>query len=158
MVDMVPPDDSDPAEAIETIIHELGKFSPALTMRERWLVLNKCDQLMEDEQQALLDDVVERLEWDGPVYVVSASERQGTDELAKDVMNWLDERTQRMQDDEEYAAQVRELDQQIEDEARAHIQTLDDRKALRKQGLLNDADDEDDDEDDEDGPEIIYVH
>jgi GTP-binding protein len=158
MVDMVPPDDSDPAEAIETIIHELGKFSPALTMRERWLVLNKCDQLMEDEQQALLDDVVERLEWDGPVYVVSASERQGTDELAKDVMNWLDERTQRMQDDEEYAAQVRELDQQIEDEARAHIQTLDDRKVLRKQGLLNDADDEDDDEDDEDGPEIIYVH
>jgi GTP-binding protein len=159
MVDMVPPDDSDPAEAIETIIHELGKFSPALTMRERWLVLNKCDQLMEDEQQALLNDVVERLEWDGPVYVVSASERQGTDELAKDVMNWLDERTQRMQDDEEYAAQVRELDQQIEDEARAHIQTLDDRKALRKQGLLNAVDDEDDDdEDDEDGPEIIYVH
>lgn len=158
LVDMVPPDGSDPVESIETIIHELGKFSPALTLRERWLVLNKCDQLMEDEQQALLDDVVERLEWEGPVYVISASERQGTDELAKDVMNWLDERTLRMQDDEEYAAEVRALDQQIEDEARAHIQSLDDRKALRKQGLLNDEDDEDDDEDDEDGPEIIYVH
>lgn len=157
LVEMVPPDDSDPVEAIETIIHELGKFSPALTLRERWLVLNKCDQLMEDEQQALLDDVVERLEWEGPVYVISASERQGTDELAKDVMNWLDERTLRMQDDEEYAAEVRALDQQIEDEARAHIQALDDRKALRKQGLLND-DDEDDDEDDEDGPEVFYVH
>jgi GTP-binding protein len=157
LVDMVPPDDSDPVEAIETIIHELGKFSPALTLRERWLVLNKCDQLMEDEQQALLDDVVERLEWEGPVYVISASERQGTDELAKDVMNWLDERTLRMQDDEEYAAEVRALDQQIEDEARAHIQALDDRKALRKQGLLSD-DDEEDDEDDEDGPEVFYVH
>lgn len=157
LVDMVPPDESDPVEAIETIIHELGKFSPALTLRERWLVLNKCDQLMEDEQQAVLDDVVERLEWEGPVYVISASERQGTDELAKDVMNWLDERTLRMQDDEEYAAEVRALDQQIEDEARAHIQALDDRKALRKQGLLND-DDEDDDEDDEDGPEVFYVH
>ncbi len=157
LVDMVPPDDSDPVEAIETIIHELGKFSPALTLRERWLVLNKCDQLMEDEQQAVLDDVVERLEWEGPVYVISASERQGTDELAKDVMNWLDERTLRMQDDEEYAAEVRSLDQQIEDEARAHIQALDDRKVLRKQGLLND-DDEDDDEDDEDGPEVFYVH
>lgn len=157
LVDMVPPDDSDPVEAIETIIHELGKFSPALTLRERWLVLNKCDQLMEDEQQAVLDDVVERLEWEGPVYVISASERQGTDELAKDVMNWLDERTLRMQDDEEYAAEVRALDQQIEDEARAHIQALDDRKMLRKQGLLND-DDEDDDEDDEDGPEVFYVH
>ena len=157
LVDMVPPDDSDPVEAIETIIHELGKFSPALTLRERWLVLNKCDQLMEDEQQAVLDDVVERLEWEGPVYVISASERQGTDELAKDVMNWLDERTLRMQDDEEYATEVRALDQQIEDEARAHIQALDDRKVLRKQGLLND-DDEDGDEDDEDGPEVFYVH
>lgn len=159
LVDMVPPDDSDPVESIETIIHELGKFSPALTLRERWLVLNKCDQLMEDEQQALLDDVVERLEWEGPVFVISASERQGTDELAKEVMNWLDERTLRMQEDEDYAAEVRALDQQIEDEARAHIQNLDDRKALRKQGLLNEDDDaDDDDEDDEDGPEIIYVH
>lgn len=160
LVDMVPPDGSDPVEAIETIIHELGKFSPALTLRERWLVLNKCDQLMEDEQQAVLDDVVERLEWEGPIYVISASERQGTDELAKDVMNWLDERTQRMQDDEEYAAEVRDLDQRIEDEARAHIQALDDRKALRKKGLLNDDDegDDEDDEDDEDGPEVIYVH
>ncbi|MBQ0742114.1 MAG: Obg family GTPase CgtA, partial [Pseudomonas sp.] len=158
LVDMVPPDGSDPVEAIETIIHELGKFSPALTMRERWLVLNKCDQLLEDEQQAMLDDVVERLEWEGPVFVISASEHQGTEELAKAVMNWLDERKLRMLDDEEYAAEVAELDQRIEEEARAHIQELDDRKALRKQGLLNEDEDEDDDEDDEDGPEIIYVH
>ena len=158
LVDMAPMDQSDPVEAVETIIHELGKFSPALTMRERWLVLNKCDQLLEDEQQAILDDVVERLEWEGPVFVISAAERQGTDELAKSVMNWLDERTQRLLDDEEYAAAQAELDQAIEDEARAHIQALDDRKALRKQGLLNDEDDDDfDDEDDEDGPEIIYV-
>ncbi len=158
LVDMAPMDQSDPVEAVETIIHELGKFSPALTLRERWLVLNKCDQLLEDEQQAILDDVVERLEWEGPVFVISAAERQGTEELAKSVMNWLDERTQRLLDDEEYAIAQAELDQAIEDEARTHIQALDDRKALRKQGLLNDEDDDDfDDEDDEDGPEIIYV-
>lgn len=158
LVDMAPLDQNDPVEAVETIIHELGKFSPALTLRERWLVLNKCDQLLEDEQQAILDDVVERLEWDGPVFVISAAERQGTEELAKSVMNWLDERTQRLLDDEDYAKAQAELDQAIEDEARAHIQALDDRKALRKQGLLADEDDDDfDDEDDEDGPEIIYV-
>ena len=73
LVDMAPLDQSDPVEAVETIIHELGKFSPSLTLRERWLVLNKCDQLLEDEQQAILDDVVERLEWEDPVYVISAS-------------------------------------------------------------------------------------
>lgn len=158
LVDMAPLDQSDPVEAVETIIHELGKFSPSLTLRERWLVLNKCDQLLEDEQQAILDDVVERLEWEGPVYVISASERMGTAELAKDVMNWLDEREHRLVEDEEYAEEMVELDQRIEDEARAHIQALDDRRALRKQGISTDDLDDDDDEDDEDGPEIFYVH
>ena len=157
LVDMAPLDQSDPVGAVETILHELGKFSPSLTLRERWLVLNKCDQLLEDEQQAILDDVVERLEWEGPVYVISASERQGTAELAKDVMNWLDEREHRLIEDEEYAEAMAELDQRIEDEARAHIQELDDRRALRKQGIGADDLDDDDDEDDEDGPEIIYV-
>ena len=157
LVDMAPLDQSDPVEAVETILHELGKFSSSLTLRERWLVLNKCDQLLEDEQQAILDDVVERLEWEGPVYVISASERQGTAELAKDVMNWLDEREHRLIEDEEYAEAMAELDQRIEDEARAHIQELDDRRALRKQGIGADDLDDDDDEDDEDGPEIIYV-
>ena len=157
LVDMAPLDQSDPVEAVETILHELGKFSPSLTLRERWLVLNKCDQLLEDEQQAILDDVVERLEWEGPVYVISASERQGTAELAKDVMNWLDEREHRLVEDEDYAEAMAELDQRIEDEARAHIQELDDRRALRKQGIGADDLDDDDDEDDEDGPEIIYV-
>ena len=157
LVDMAPLDQSDPVEAVETILHELGKFSPSLTLRERWLVLNKCDQLLEDEQQAILDDVVERLEWEGPVYVISASERQGTAELAKDVMNWLDEREHRLVEDEEYAEAMAELDQRIEDEARAHIQELDDRRALRKQGIGTDDLDDDDDEDDEGGPEIIYV-
>ncbi len=159
LVDMAPLDQSDPVEAVETILHELGKFSPSLLLRERWLVLNKCDQLLEDEQQAILDDVVERLEWEGPVFVISAADRQGTEELAQAAMNWLEERERLMAEDEEYAAAMAELDQAIEDEARAHIQALDDRRALRKQGLLKDEDDDDfdDDDDGEDGPEIIYV-
>ena len=157
LVDMAPLDQSDPVEAAEIIIHELGKFSPSLTLRERWLVLNKCDQLLEDEQQAILDDVIERLEWAGPVFVISASERQGTQELAKAVMNWLDERELRLEEDEDYAAEMAELDQRIEDEARAHIQELDDRRARQKAGIVDDEDDFDDDEDDEDGAEIIYV-
>ena len=157
LVDMAPMDQSDPVEAVETIIHELGKFSPALTLRERWLVLNKCDQLLEDEQQAILDDLVERLEWDGRVFVISASERQGTQELAKEVMNWLDERELRLEEDEDYAAAMTELDQSIEEEARAHIQELDDRRARKKAGLADEDDDFDDDEDDEDGAEVFYV-
>ncbi len=47
LVDMAPLDESDPADAAEVIVRELGRFSPALTERERWLVLNKMDQILD---------------------------------------------------------------------------------------------------------------
>ncbi len=162
LVDMAPLDESDPAEAAETIIHELEKFSPALTERERWLVLNKADQLLDEEREERLRAVIERLDWQGPVYVISALEREGTEALCQDIMRYLDERTLRIADEPEYAEALAELDQRIEDEARARLQALDDQRALRRAGLksadvLEDGDDFDD-EDDGDGPEIFYVH
>ncbi|SFA69497.1 Obg family GTPase CgtA [Azotobacter beijerinckii] len=161
LVDMAPLDESDPAEAAETILRELEKFSPALTERERWLVLNKSDQLLDEEREERLRAVVERLDWQGPVYVVSALEREGTEALCQDIMRYLDERALRIAEEPEYAEALAELDQRIEDEARARLQALDDRRALRRAGLksveaLEDEEDFDD-EDDGDGPEIFYV-
>ncbi|EQM69331.1 Obg family GTPase CgtA [Pseudomonas solani] len=162
IVDMAPLDESDPAEAAATIIEELGRFSPALTERDRWLVLNKADQLLDEDREARLKAVIERLEWEGPVYVISALEREGTEALSQDIMRYLDERTLRMSEEPEYAEELAELDQRIEDEARARLQALDDQRALRRAGLKSagaedDDDDFDDDEDDGDGPEIFYV-
>ena len=161
LVDIAPLDDSDPAEAAETILNELGKFSPALLERERWLVLNKADQILDEEREERLKHIVERLDWKGPVYVISALESEGTDALSKDIMRYLDERDLRIAEDPEYAQALEELNQRIEDEARARLQALDDRRALRRAGLKSvddlDDDDFDDYEDDEDGPEIIYV-
>ncbi|TBW06570.1 Obg family GTPase CgtA [Azotobacter chroococcum subsp. isscasi] len=161
LVDMAPLDESDPADAAETILHELEKFSPALTERERWLVLNKADQLLDEEREERLRAVVERLDWQGPVYVISALEREGTEALCQDIMRYLDERALRIAEEPEYAEALAELDQRIEDEARARLQALDDQRALRRAGLksadaLEDEDDFDD-EDDGDGPEIFYV-
>ena len=162
LVDMAPLDESDPAVAAETIIHELSKFSPALADRDRWLVLNKADQLLDDEREERLQDVIKRLNWTGPVFVISALEREGTEALSQEIMRYLDERTLRMVEEPEYAEALAELDQRIEDEARARLQALDDRRALRRAGLrsvddVGDDDWDDDFEDDEDGPEIIYV-
>ncbi|WP_431483453.1 Obg family GTPase CgtA [Pseudomonas solani] len=162
IVDMAPLDDSDPAEAAATIIEELARFSPALTERDRWLVLNKADQLLDEDREARLRAVIERLEWEGPVYVISALEREGTEALSQEIMRYLDERTLRMSEEPEYAEELAELDQRIEDEARARLQALDDQRALRRAGLKSagaedDDDDFDDDEDDGDGPEIFYV-
>lgn len=159
LVDMAPLDESDPAEAAETIINELTKFSPALGERDRWLVLNKADQLLDDEREERLKAVVEHLDWRGPVFVISALEREGTEQLCQAIMQYLDERTLRLAEDPAYAEALEELDQRIEDEARARLQALDDQRALRRSGVkaVDDADDDFDDEDDGDGPEIFYV-
>ncbi len=162
IVDMAPLDESDPAEAAATIIEELGRFSPALTERDRWLVLNKADQLLDEDREARMKAVIERLGWEGPVYVISALEREGTEALSQDIMRYLDERALRISEEPAYAEELAELDQRIEDEARARLQALDDQRALRRAGLKSagaqdDDDDFGDDEDDGDGPEIFYV-
>ena len=158
LVDMAPIDGSDPVEAAHIILNELEKFSPSLLERDRWLVLNKADQLLEDEQQTIKETIIEKLEWTGPIFIISASERIGTEGLAQAVMRYLDERTLRTEGDPEYAEYITDLDKRIDDETRARLQELDDARALRKSGMKSTDDDIDDDwEDDEDGPEIIYV-
>lgn len=161
LVDMAPMDGSSPADAAEVIVNELVKFSPALADRDRWLVLNKCDQMLEEEHDEQVKLVVERLQWEGPVYVISALAKQGTERLSFDIMRYLEDRADRLAKDPAYAEELGELDQRIEDEARAQLQALDDARALRRSGVksVHDIGDDDDwdDEDDEDGPEIIYV-
>jgi GTP-binding protein len=162
LVDMAPLDLTDPAESAATIVDELTKFSPSLAERERWLVLNKADQILDEEQEARVAEIVARIDWKGPVYVISALARQGTDQLCYDIMDFLEARAERIQENPEFAAELAELDTRIEDEARAQLQKLDDKRALRRTGVKAVGDVEEDDsfwdqEDDEDGPEIIYV-
>jgi GTP-binding protein len=162
LVDMAPLDESDPADAAEVIVNELVKFSPGLSDRDRWLVLNKCDMLPEDQHEAVKAQIVERLQWTGPVYMISAIAKQGTERLSHDIMRYLEDRADRLANDPAYAEELAELDRRIEDEARAQLQALDDKRALRRSGVksvhdMGDDDWDDDFEDDEDGPEIIYV-
>jgi GTP-binding protein len=161
LVDMAPLDETSAPDAAEVIVNESVKFSPSLADRDRWLVLNKCDQILEEEHEERVKEIVDRLEWTGPVYVISAISKQGTEQLSRDIMRYLEERNLRIVEDPVYARELAELDQNIENEARAQLQALDDARTLRRTGVKSvaDADDVwgDDEEDDEDGPEIIYV-
>ncbi|MBS7673281.1 50S ribosome-binding GTPase, partial [Vibrio cholerae] len=85
LVDMAPLDDTSAADAAEVIVSELTKFSPALAERDRWLVLNKCDQILEEEHEERVKEIVDRLEWEGPVYVISAIAKEGTERLTRDI-------------------------------------------------------------------------
>lgn len=85
LVDIAPIDESDPAENVRIIQRELEKYSEDLVGKERWLVLNKLDLVMEEEADEICDAIVADLDWTGPVYRTSAVNRTGTDKLVKDI-------------------------------------------------------------------------
>lgn len=41
-------------------------------------MLNKSDQILEEEREERVKEIVDRLEWTGPVYVISAISKDGT--------------------------------------------------------------------------------
>ncbi|GMQ86960.1 MAG: Obg family GTPase CgtA [Gammaproteobacteria bacterium] len=94
LVDVAPMDDSDPVEDIKAIVHELEKFSAELGERERWLVLNKTDLLPDDEREARCRDIVQRLDWQGPVFATAAVSKQGTQALVFAIMEAIESRRQ----------------------------------------------------------------
>ncbi|HZJ91676.1 MAG TPA: Obg family GTPase CgtA [Thiopseudomonas sp.] len=164
IVDLAPIDNTDPAQDAQVIANEIEEFSPSLAERDRWLVLNKVDQLLECEREERKQAVIDQLGWTGPVFMISALDGEGTKELAQAMMRYLEERDLRIGEDKEYAEYLIDLDQRIEDEGRARLQELDDIRALRRAGVKaaadveDDFDEDDDEEDDEDGAEIIYVN
>ncbi|MCF6337364.1 MAG: Obg family GTPase CgtA [Gammaproteobacteria bacterium] len=100
LVDMAPLDGHDPVDDVNTIVNELSKFSDAregseLASRERWLVLNKLDLLPADERDARCEAIETALSGKSEgavrVYRISAAQREGTEALMYDILNYLDE-------------------------------------------------------------------
>lgn len=79
-----------PADQVRAIERELEKHDPELLGRPRWLVLNKADLLLEEEQQAAAKAVIDELDWKGRWYLVSAISREGTWPIMLDVMAFFD--------------------------------------------------------------------
>ncbi len=96
MVDIAPLDGSDPVHQVSAIEQELARFDPSLLDRPRWLVLNKADVLSEGLQQHRSEEIVAKLAWRQPWFVVSAVARTRTMEVCEKVLRFLQE--QRRQD------------------------------------------------------------
>lgn len=161
IVDMAPFDESDPAEKFMAISQELENFSPGLAQRERWLVLNKLDLIPEEEREDRCQALLNKIEWDGPVYKIAAISKQGTFPLAASIMEFIEERRRMAAEDEEFAEQLQAERGAVEEEAREHIEMLADRRRmereLRKARKAAAADDDDDDFDDYD-VEVVYTN
>jgi GTP-binding protein len=92
MVDVAPLDSADePVQAVRGIERELREFGAGLHERERWLVLNKVDLMPEDARVAFCHDVIRRLDWQGPYFMVSALSGAGVRELCERIMARLEE-------------------------------------------------------------------
>ncbi len=95
LVDVAPFDPgADPVDEARKIVTELEKYSPELAARERWLVLNKIDLLPEDEREARCREIVEGLDWQGPVFRISAIRAEGTRELCYRIMEYLEQQAE----------------------------------------------------------------
>ncbi len=91
LVDIAPLDETiDPADSVRAVANELEKFSAELTESPRWLVINKVDLLASDARAERRQALVADLDWDGPIFEVSAATGEGCDELAQAVMRELE--------------------------------------------------------------------
>ncbi|AWN17008.1 Obg family GTPase CgtA [Salinisphaera sp. LB1] len=90
LVDAVDIEGRDPVAQIRTITEELERFNPELARRPRWLLLNKVDALDADAVAALRDRVVTALDWQGPVYTISAINPDSLRVLIEQAMDALE--------------------------------------------------------------------
>lgn len=143
LVDILPIDESDPADNIAIIETELFQYSEKLADKPRWLVFNKIDTLSDEEAQQRAADIVERIGWDGDYYLISAVTGRNVPDLVREVMDFIEANPR----EKAVVAENEEVKFKWED---YHQQQLAD--------VEEDDDDWDDDwsEEDEEGVEIIY--
>jgi|TARA_B100000959_G_scaffold286766_1_gene367150 GTP-binding protein len=91
LVDILPEDEAmKPQKVFREIELELEKFSSELTSKSRWLVINKIDLLPEDKLNTLCNKLVKDLNWEGPVFRVSAISGEGCEDLAQAVIQEME--------------------------------------------------------------------
>ena len=148
VVDAQPVDEMTPWDAVRLVEHELASYSEGLLALPRWIVLNKCDLLPEDEIRGLVNRVRRRFRWQRPVFAVSAVTGVGTLALMQAVAEALRE----MGSDVPEAARV------IAEDVLKH--TFGDRLPVPADAPGTEQDDDADDEegDDEEGVVVVYQH
>ncbi|GAB3749666.1 Obg family GTPase CgtA [Lysobacter olei] len=93
LVDIAPMEggvEMSPADQVRAIERELERHDPELLNKPRWLVLNKADLLLEEEQKEVAEAIIAELGWTDRWYVVSAISREGTWPIMKDIMAFFD--------------------------------------------------------------------
>ena len=98
LVDVAPFDEGvDPVAQAKSIVAELKKYDKALFAKPRWLVLNKLDMVPEAEREQRVKDFVKRFKHKGPVFQISALNREGCEALVRAIYDHLQQQFQQTQ-------------------------------------------------------------
>jgi len=143
LVDIAPIDGSDPAEAACAVIRELERFSPARAARPRWLVLNKIDLIDADAIANCRERVVAALNWQGPVYEISAVAGVQTDVLCGDLMTHLEAHAEQLRTDPAAGEAEQAAQERMQHEARERIAALQAARAEARARAKEGGDDDD---------------
>ena len=145
LVDIMPIDESDPAQNISVIESELYQYSEKLAEKPQWLVFNKIDTIGEEEAQARAAEIVEQIGWEGDYYLISAATGQNVQDLTRDIMDFIE------------ANPRVEAEEKVKEEVAFKWDDYH-QQAMQNPITEDDWDDFDDDwtEEDDEGVEIIY--
>jgi GTP-binding protein len=111
IVDMAPIDEkTDPVKETKALVKELEKYDEELVNKPRWLVLNKLDVVPEGERKKRVKDFVKKMAWKGPVFEISALNREGCEDLVHAIYQHLEEKRH---------VEQRSAETQMTEEARA---------------------------------------
>jgi len=91
----------DPVKEAKALIKELEKYDEELLNKPRWLVLNKLDVVPEEDRKKLVKDFVKKMAWKGPVFEISALNREGCEDLVHAIYKYLEEKRHAEQRSEE---------------------------------------------------------
>ena len=90
-MEIAPPDQLPPEDAIRKLEQELINFDKSLGEKTRWLVFTKKDILSEEESEEIAQRVIGELDWKAPWFMISSVTRSGTDDLVQSVGRALEE-------------------------------------------------------------------
>lgn len=82
--------DRNPVEEASAIVRELEKYDSALAAKPRWIALNKIDTLDAEQRAQRIEKFVQGLDWQGPLFQISALTGEGCRELAYKVWQYFE--------------------------------------------------------------------
>ncbi|AQM20401.1 Obg family GTPase CgtA [Vibrio anguillarum] len=145
MIDILPVDQSDPAQNALTIFDELEQYSEKVSQKPCWLVFNKVDLMLEEEADEKIQEILDALAWEGRYFKISAVNQQGTADLCRELADYMET----LPREQEELSEAQKVDFMWDDYHKDEMNS--------QNVITEDGDDWDDWDDEEDDGHVIYV-